>query len=292
MVTLRPASLQQWLSRLASHAVGNSPSQQLDKQLTQAPDFHVLFESIPGSYLVILPDSAYTIVAVSDAYLRATKTTRQEILGRGIFDVFPDNPDDPHADGVSNLRASLQRVITGKTFDAMAIQKYDIRRPKSEGGGFEERYWSPRNFPLLNEAGAVSQIIHHVEDVTDLIRSRQRENNLSVTLQERNAQLEAANKEMETFSYSVSHDLRAPLRAIDGFSQSLLEDYGDKLDADGKNALDRVRAATQRMGHLIDDILSLSRVTRRELHCERVDLSAMAHSIAAELQSTQPDRKV
>ena len=87
-------------------------------------------------------DPGFCIVAVSDAYLAATMTRREEILGRGIFDVFPDNPGDLGATGVSNLRASLERVRDRGLPDAMAVQKYDIRRPESDGGGFEVRYWS------------------------------------------------------------------------------------------------------------------------------------------------------
>jgi signal transduction histidine kinase len=108
----------------------------------------------------------------------------------------------------------------------------------------------------------------------------------------RTAQLEAANKELEAFAYSVSHDLRAPLRSIDGFSQVLLKNCLDKLDARGQHYLQRVRAASQRMGELIDDLLSLSRVTRMELSHETVDLSALARTIAAELRETQPHRQV
>jgi PAS domain-containing protein len=104
-------------------------------------DFRLLFESVPGAYLVLTPDSPrFTIVAVSNAYLRATKTQREEILGRGLFEVFPDNPDDPSATGVQNLRRSLQTVLQNRNTDVMAIQKYDIPRPESEGGGFEERH--------------------------------------------------------------------------------------------------------------------------------------------------------
>src|SRR5262245_31081538 len=93
---------------------------------TASPDFRALFEAAPGSYLV--PSPELTIVAVSDAYLRATMTRREDILGRGLFEVFPDNPDDPAADGVRNLRASLDRVRRDLVSDAMAVQKYDIRR--------------------------------------------------------------------------------------------------------------------------------------------------------------------
>ncbi|HZH74909.1 MAG TPA: PAS domain-containing protein, partial [Archangium sp.] len=109
--------------------------------------FQRLFESLPGSYLILAPD--LTIVAVSDAYLHATKTHRDALLGRYVFDAFPDNPDDPNATGTANLHSSLMRVLSNKTSDTMGVQKYDIRRPESEGGGFEERYWSPINSPVL-----------------------------------------------------------------------------------------------------------------------------------------------
>lgn len=104
--------------------------------------------------------------------------------------------------------------------------------------------------------------------------------------------LEAANKELEAFSYSVSHDLRSPLRSIDGFSLALLEDYEDQLDEEGKSYLHRVRAASQRMAQLIDDLLQLSRLTRKEMHREGVDLSAIAQTVSNELQRSQPERQV
>ncbi len=115
---------------------------------------------------------------------------------------------------------------------------------------------------------------------------------LNSDLQKQSDQLQAANKELEAFSYSVSHDLRAPLRSIDGFSQALQEDYADKLDSEGKDHLQRVRASTQRMGQLIDDMLNLSRVTRGEMRCEPIDLTSMAWAIAADLQATAPEREV
>src|SRR5262249_1861329 len=105
------------------------------------------------------------------AYLRATMTNREGILGRGLFEVFPDNPADPAATGVTNLRASLDRALRDRVPDAMAVQKYDIRRPD---GTFEERYWSPLNTPVL-EDGEVKLIIHYVEDVTDLVHLQQKE---------------------------------------------------------------------------------------------------------------------
>src|SRR5919199_942283 len=135
------------------------------------PDFRNLFESAPGLYLVLTPQ--LNIVSVSDAYLRATMTKREEILGRNLFDVFPDNPDDPEATGVKNLRASLHRVLQNRVPDAMAVQKYDVRRPAADGGQFEERYWSPVNSPVFDGSDEVAYIIHRVEDVTDFVRLRQ-----------------------------------------------------------------------------------------------------------------------
>ena len=132
------------------------------------PDFRLLFESAPGLYLVLTPDQR--IVAVSDAYLDATMTAREAILGRGLFDVFPDNPDDPEAAGARNLAASLQRVRQEGVADAMPMQKYDIRVPDEQGGGFEERFWSPLNAPVFGPDGELAYIIHRVEDVTEFVR--------------------------------------------------------------------------------------------------------------------------
>ncbi|MDE3076852.1 MAG: PAS domain S-box protein, partial [Chloroflexota bacterium] len=109
---------------------------------------------------------------------------------------------------------------------------------------------------------------------------------------ERTAELEAANRELEAFSYSVSHDLRAPLRSIDGFSQVLLEDHGAQLSEEAKGTLDRVRAASQRMAALIDDLLQLSRLTRTDMQRRPVDLSEIAHRTIDELRSREPERNV
>lgn len=115
---------------------------------------------------------------------------------------------------------------------------------------------------------------------------------LEARVAERTARLEAANKELEAFSYSVSHDLRAPLRSIDGFSQALVEDLEDSLDAKAKGYLQRVRAAARRMGELIDDLLELSRVGRTELRRDRVSLSAIGHAVITERRKTDPHRQV
>jgi signal transduction histidine kinase len=125
----------------------------------------------------------------------------------------------------------------------------------------------------------------------DRLRAEAQVRKLNATLERRAAALETANSELEAFSYSVSHDLRAPLRSIDGFSLALLEDYGSQLDSTAHDYLRRVRAAAQRMAALIDDLLDLSRVARAEMRWEQVDLSALAYAVAADLQQGAPNRR-
>ena len=120
----------------------------------------------------------------------------------------------------------------------------------------------------------------------------QHSSQLEQRVSERTAELEASNKELQTFSYSLAHDLRTPLRSIDGFSHALMEDYGDKLDATAKDYLQRTRAASQHMGQLIDDLLNLAYLARSDMHRQKVDLSAVAGKIVAALQRAQPNRQI
>ena len=186
------------------------------------PDFQVLFQSAPGLYLVLTRD--LNIVAVSDAYIRATMTKREEILGRRIFDVFPDNPDDPSATGVRNLRTSLQRVIQDKTSDTMAVQKYDIRKPESEGGGFEERFWSPVNSPVFGSDEGVLYIIHRVEDVTEFVRLKQQtleQEKLAEKLRTRAGQMEAE-------VYQRAAEVQEANRRLEAANQALLRELSER----------------------------------------------------------------
>ena len=439
-----------------------------------APDFRALFEAAPGLFLVLTPD--LRIVAVSDLYLQATMTRRDDIVGKKIFDVFPDNPDDLTATGTRNLGESLERVLRGRVADAMAVQKYDIRRPAADGGGFEERYWSPVNSPVFGADNELAFIIHRVEDVTEFVQLKQSgeeqreatkdlrkraeqmeseiflraqelqnvnlrqrrankalaaeiierkrveatlraseerfrilvENvkdyaivgldprgriltwnagaeaingyraeeivgqhfsrfypqeeidrgwpdeelataaaegrvedegwrirkdgsrfwaNVTITalrdasgelfgfskvsrdlterkhaeeklaasneqLQRTNRELEAANKELEAFSYSVSHDLRAPLRAIDGFSQILLEEYSAALPAEAHEYLRDVRTNTQYMGQLVDDLLALARLGRQPLNMQPTEPEAIVRRCLDELLRESRERRV
>jgi signal transduction histidine kinase/CheY-like chemotaxis protein len=241
-----------------------------DSQVQARPlDFRSLFESAPGCFLVLDPE--LVIVAVSDAYLRATMTRREDILGRGLFEVFPDNPDDPDATGVGNLRASLDRVRRDRVADTMAVQQYDIRRPEAEGGGFEVRYWSPLNTPVFGQDGELAYIIHRVEDVTEFVRlqergSQQQQRNQrmqaeilrrSKELQEANRQLRAANAAKSEFLSRMSHELRTPLNAILGFGQLL------ELDApspEQQDSVGQILTAGKHLLRLINEVLDLAAI--------------------------------
>jgi PAS domain S-box-containing protein len=144
--------------------------------------------------------------------------------------------------------------------------------------------------PLETEDGLL--VSAAIRDITERRRMEEDVQKLNEDLKQRAAQLEAANKELEAFSYSVSHDLRAPLRSIDGFSHVVLEDYGEQLPADARGYLERVRAAAQRMAVLIDDLLNLSRVTRTALQPKFISLSKMADEVVQGLQESHPGRQV
>lgn len=138
-------------------------------EVPTASDFQALFEQAPHPYLIVSADPGFTIVGVNEAYLAATMTRRESIVGHGLFEIFPDDPNGPHPTGVENLRASLLRAIQQKAPDTMPVQRFAIRRPAELGGGFELRSWTARNLPVLSPSGEVRWIIHHVEDATLLV---------------------------------------------------------------------------------------------------------------------------
>ena len=186
--------------------------------------------------------------------------------------------DITHPDDIDESQRVLSTLIAGENDHARYQKRYIHKSGKI--------VWADVSaFLQKDKKGKPLFIVTSNNDITERKRAYE-------ALELVNTQLETANKELESFSYSVSHDLRAPLRSIDGFSQALLKDYNDNLDETGKDFLRRVRAASQKMANLIDDLLKLSRIARSEMHRERVNLTMVARETAEELQKTQPARRV
>lgn len=260
-------------------------------------NFQLLFEKIPGLFLVLQPDEHFTILTASDAYLQATLTQRENIVGKGLFEVFPDNPNDPKATGTDNLRASLQRVLQHKKPDTMAVQKYDIRRPESEGGGFEERFWSPVNSPVLADDGTVLCIIHRAEDVTELVRTSQDKQaaELEVLLRsqelaETNKQLRSANEKLTEldraktdFFNNISHEFRTPLTLLLGPLEDALAEAAELLGPHQRERLQLVQNNALRLLKLVNTLLDFSRLEagRMQAHYAPCDLAQLTAELAA-----------
>lgn len=222
-------------------------------------DFRRLFESIPGRYLLLDPD--FRIVAATNSYLAVTRTERDAIVGRNVFDVFPANPDDPAPTGADNLRASLERVRKTRKSDAMAVQKYDLPR---EGGGFEVRYWSPMNAPVLDDHRRLVLILHRVQDVTDFVHLREHDDAQSAEILRRSRQLQDANQKLRdandaknAFLSRMSHELRSPLTAMMGFGELLAR---SELDEKQQQRVRQIRKASDHLHTLINEVLDLSRI--------------------------------
>jgi len=184
-----------------SSSVPSSPSlkpqelQDLKYPTLLDSDFVLLFNSTPGLYLILLPNPPkFTIVAVNDAYIEATLTSREYLIGKGIFEAFPDNPNDKSATGEHNLRYSLEEVSRNGKTDAMPVQKYSVQLPSGE---YEARYWSPMNIPLMRK-GKIKYILHRVANVTDFMnlkseKSIEQEKSLNLQVQAESLQGEILN---------------------------------------------------------------------------------------------------
>ncbi|MGH8263574.1 MAG: GAF domain-containing protein, partial [Steroidobacteraceae bacterium] len=164
-----------------------------------------LFESVPGLYLALAPQPPFNIIAVSDGFLRATRARREQIVGRSLVDIFPDNPDAAGVSGAAALRASLERTLEQRVTDTMPTQRYDIRRPKSEGGGFEARQWRPQNTPVLDDQGQIKYVIHRIEDVTEFSDANRK-------LQAQLGRLELLNR--ITRAIAARHDLKSIFQVV------------------------------------------------------------------------------
>ncbi len=241
-------------------------------------DFRVLFEGSPDILLVLLPDAPrFTIVGATRSRLLATHTTAEQ-FGKGLFEVFPDNPDDPSATGTANLRASLERVVATRAPDTMAVQKYDIRGPD---GSFQTKYWSPKNLAVLSPSGEVLYILHRVEDVTELVRAtelgeelRGRTREMEREVMRRSQELAAMNRDLRdanaklgqldaaktAFFSNISHEFRTPLTLMLGPLEDLLADAS--LDDHRRSLLTLAHDNALRLLKLVNALLDFSRFVR------------------------------
>ncbi|PPK66824.1 ATP-binding protein [Actinokineospora auranticolor] len=244
-------------------------------------DFALLFAATPSPYLVLGPD--LVIVEVNPAYLAATATKREELLGKHLFTAFPDNPELVGADGVRNLRRSLETVLATGLPDTMPLQRYDI--PVGPGGEFVERHWSPVNTPLIGADGAIAYILHRVEDVTELVVGRTGDEHLRASLERmrvdlfvRSRELKAANDRLaeagaalraehlakDRFFAAVSHELRNCLGALRAAAEVLSLDVGEHP------ALAVLERQVDGLNRMTGDLLDAGRVLTGALRVDRL----------------------
>jgi PAS domain S-box-containing protein len=211
---------------------------------------------------------------VNDSYLQFTGYSREEIIGRNAAEL--------------NLWVNKEesRDILKKLLEKGKVFNFEINSRMKSG----EIRTALLSSEIINISGDPCMILV-LTDISERKRAEEKLKHTLTSLEQSSTRLEAANKELEAFSYSVSHDLRSPLRSIDGFSQAMLEDYADVLDETGRKYLKRLRNASQKMGELIDGLLKLSRLSRSEMSWEQVDLSSLASEIVSRLQETQPKQK-
>lgn len=239
--------------------------------------FRSIFENA-GEAIVTL-DKADIVQSWNPAAKEMFGYKAEEIIGHLFHYIVPEE-----------LRKKGEpEQLRKKTEDVGKIGNYETQRIRKDGAKVEVAL---TRSTLRDSEGNITGFVDMLTDITQRKKAEAILVQQALAVARANTELAAVNKELETFAYSVSHDLRAPLRSIDGFSQVLLEDYPDKLDEQGKDYLQRVRAGAQRMAELIDDMLTLSRVTRSEMKRKTVNLSALAKTVATELQKTQPERQV
>jgi PAS domain S-box-containing protein len=246
-----------------------------EKALKESEEkFSKAFHSSPDcSAIVRARDGVF--VDVNESFLNFHGRSREEVIGHTATEL----------DIWANLEERDRILKTNQEKGSIRNEEFHVR---TKSGKIHIVLFS-------TEVVNIGEEPHSIAMTLDITEQKEAEGKLQEAisrLEQSSTQLAATNKELEAFSYSVSHDLRSPLRSIDGFSQALLEDYQEKLDETGRDYLKRLRNASQKMGDLIDGILKLSRLTRSEIHQEPTNLSVLAEEIANRLQEIQPERRV
>jgi PAS domain S-box-containing protein len=250
---------------------------EIDERRRAEEKFRTLLESAGDAILLV--DDRGSITLANTLAARWFGYEHGELVGLPVESLIPESQRDAHREH--------RRRYTAQPHTRPMGTGLELRGRRRDGTEFPVEISLS---PLSTADGAQVTVI--VRDITERSIATRRIRDLNEHLTRRSQELEAVNGELEAFSYTVSHDLRAPLRSIDGFSRALLEDCLDRLDGQGQDYLQRVRAAAQRMAELIDDVLALSRVTRSEMRVQPVDLSALAADVLAELRQSHPERQV
>ena len=229
---------------------------------------------------IAITDRHGIIQWVNGAFTQLTGYSEAEAIGQNPRALKSGMHDDAF------YKAMWDTILAGRVWHGTLVNK------RKDGGLYTEEM----TITPVKDGAAITNFVAIKQDITERERAEEEIRKLNTDLAERvrlrTAELQTSNKELEAFCYSVSHDLRAPLRGINGFSQSLIEDYTGKLDATGVQYLDRIRLGCQRMGQLIDDLLKLSRLSRSEMQWMPVNLSQIAQAVSDELRSTAPERAV
>ena len=230
---------------------------------------HSIVENIPD-VLVLKRADDLRFEWINKAAERLFGIDRKDVVGKTDFDLFPDDQ------AVFHQARDRQTLASGVVLDIP-------EEPLETSAG--ERWIHTKKVRLLDENGVPTHVLGIAEDITA-------RRHADAALKAAKDAADALNEELESFSYSVAHDLRSPLRGMNGFARVLLDDYGDKLDADGRDCLEEIHSNAKRMGDLIDGLLSLSRVTRGDMTREYVDLAALARTVVDELVAAEPERRV
>jgi signal transduction histidine kinase len=266
-------------------------------------DHRMIFDRVSAPCLVVLPDAPrFTVVAASDAYLCLARATREDSVGSSLLDGSARRPYLLAEAQLEALRSALDEAVGTRSVTRILLEGGNrgsevtgARATKESDEALGRDRWAIVNTPVISETGELRYLLHRVERVkagTHESGERGRSEGLEQILEDRTRELQNATGELDALSYSVSHDLRAPLRAINGFSQALAHDYAQVLDERAQHYLDRVSAGAQRMSDLIDDMLELSRIAQAPLRKSMLDVTELARRFLGGLAKEHPDRNV
>lgn len=272
-------------------------------------NMNVIFEALPYALVILKTDvPLFTVEEMNKAFMKLTGIESSDLKDKPFFESINNYTLENYKNSLNDIYSTVNQVISEKKVVETDVMKLNLS--SDHPSGKRNLYVQVKCAPVLNNTKSkVDMVVLAVDDLTDLFTASEKSSSdtkkmksqkelqiiskdLAVQAASNRAQYESASQELDDFVYSVSHDLRAPLRRIDGFSQELLNEYSDKLDETGTHYLKRVRQGAQDMGQLIDDLLKLSRISRKKVEKEHVDLGKVAKSVFEELIELEPERNV